>query len=269
MNLSVYTWRGDGRLPGILLVHAAGFVKEVWSPVVTELRVRGVDGPCVAFDQRGHGDSDTPEPPYAWSALGRDVLGLRRELEGPWIGVGHSSGAAAVAMAEIASPGIFAALLLIEPILFPPPHVRVDEHPLVQMTLKRRYAFRDRGAALENFEGKGPFARWDARSLAAYVDSGLRPDGRRLVLKCHPTVEAEFYRMGAEHDTWGNLGEIHVPVSLMAGAGSDTHPEAVVRAIADRFSDASVTVVDGATHFVPMERPDAVADEVAGLVARV
>lgn len=269
IDLSICTWPGDGRRPGILMVHATGFVKEVWNPVVSELRDRGVDGPCVAFDQRGHGDSDIPEPPYSWAALGRDVVALRDRLEGRWIGVGHSSGAAAVAMAEIASPGLFAALVLIEPIVLPPPHVRVDDHPLVLLALNRRYAFRDREAALANFAGKGPFAQWDARSLASYVDGGLRRDGDRLILKCHPTVEAEFYRMGGEHDTWDRLGAIDVPVAMMAGSASSTHPEPVVRALAERFRDPSVTVVEGATHFLPMERPDSVAAEVADLVTRV
>ena len=268
LSLSVARWPGDGA-PGILFVHATGFVKEVWGPVVAEVRAAGVEGPCVAIDQRGHGDSDTPQPPFHWAELGSDVASLRTELDGAWLGVGHSSGAAAIAMAEINAPGTFEALLLIEPIVLPPPHERVEDHELVRMTLRRRFAFGDRDAAIANFAGKEPFGSWDPRVLEAYVDGGLRSDGRRLLLKCDPTVEAEFYRMGTEHDTWDRLGAIDVPVALLAGGNSNTHSAEFMGALAERFRDVSVTVIEEATHFVPMEHPKAVAAAVLGLFGRL
>jgi pimeloyl-ACP methyl ester carboxylesterase len=269
LELAVVIWPGfDGR-PGVFFMHATGFVKEIWAPVVTELRRRGVETPCVAADQRGHGDSDTPEPPFAWEALGRDVAAVRAELDGRWVGVGHSSGGAAIAMAQVASPGLFEALLLIEPIVFPPPHLRLEDHPFATLALRRRYAFADRDAALANFAGKGPFARWDPRSLEAYVDGALREDEGRLLLKCEPAVEAEFYRTGNSHDTWEHLGSIAAPVTLMAGSESSSHPASFMRLLQGRFQDATVTVVDGATHFVPMERPDLVAGAIIDLGNRV
>lgn len=268
LDLSVARWPGNGA-PGILFVHATGFVKEVWGPVVAELRAAGVEGPCVAIDQRGHGDSDTPEPPFHWAELGSDVASLRSELDGTWVGVGHSSGAAAIAMAEIDAPGAFEAMLLIEPIVLPPPHERVEDHELVRMTLRRRFAFGDREAAISNFSGKAPFAGWDPRVLDAYVEGGLRRDGDRLLLKCDPTVEAEFYRMGTEHDTWDRLGAIEAPVALLAGGNSNTHSAKFMELLAGRFRDVSVTVVEGATHFVPMERPSVVAAQVIGLLGRM
>lgn len=268
LDLSIARWPGDGA-PGILFVHATGFVKEVWAPVVGEIRAAGVDGPCVAMDQRGHGDSDTPEPPFHWAELGSDVVSLRSELDGTWVGVGHSSGAAAIAMAEIDAPGAFEALLLIEPIVLPPPHERVEDHELVRMTLRRRFAFGDREAAIANFSQKQPFASWDPRVLDAYVDGGLRSDGNRLLLKCNPTVEAEFYRMGSQHDTWDRLGAIDVPVALLAGGASNTHSAEFMALLAERFREVTVTVVDGATHFVPMEQPQVVAAQVIGLLGRM
>ena len=176
-----------------------------------------------------------------------DVVSLRSELDGTWVGVGHSSGAAAIAMAQIDAPGAFEALLLIEPIVLPPPHERVEDHELVRMTLRRRFAFGDREAAIANFSQKQPFASWDPRVLDAYVDGGLRSDGNRLLLKCDPTVEAEFYRMGSQHDTWDRLGAIDVPVALLAGGASNTHSAEFMALLAERFRDVTVTVVDGAT----------------------
>lgn len=269
LELSVAAWPGSGGQPGVLFMHATGFTKEVWAPVVTELRRRGLGAPSVAFDQRGHGDSENPEPPFASEALGKDVATVLGAFGGSWIGVGHSSGGAAIAMAELASPGAFEALLLIEPVLLPPPHIRIEDHPLISMALRRRYAFPDREAALANFSGKGPFARWDPRALDAYVDGALRRERGRLVLKCDPVIEAEFYRTGNSHDTWDHLGSIDVPVTLMAGSDSDSHPASFMQLLQERFQDATPVVIDRATHFVPMERPDLVAGAIIDLATRV
>ncbi len=54
----------------MLAVHATGFCKELWGPVAALL----APNPVVAPDQRGHGDSSTPPPPYDWWDLGRDLL---------------------------------------------------------------------------------------------------------------------------------------------------------------------------------------------------
>jgi pimeloyl-ACP methyl ester carboxylesterase len=250
-------------------MHATGFVKEVWNPVVVELRRRGFVGLCAAADQRGHGDSGTPEPPFVWAALGRDVAAVLKALGESWIGVGHSSGGAAIAMAQIASPELFEALLLIEPIIFPPPHLRIEDHPFAALALRRRVSFADRDAALANFAGKGLFARWDRRALDAYVDGALRRDGDQLRLKCDPETEAEFYRTGSGHDAWDHLESVGVPVTLMVGSDSNSHPASFTRLLENRFQDVTVLVVDGATHFVAMERPDLVAEAALDLIKRV
>ena len=75
--------------------------------------------PVLAADQRGHGDSSTPPPPYDWWDLGRDLLAVvdACRLERPG-GPGPLSGAAALVLAELLRPGAFASLALVEPIIF-------------------------------------------------------------------------------------------------------------------------------------------------------
>lgn len=260
VDIAVEHRGGSGDVPHLLLAHATGFCKEVWRPVIAEIDAREPAGSITTFDQRAHGDSDTPPHPFRWNDLAQDALAVVADVEGPIVGIGHSSGAALLALAEQAQPGRFAGLVLIEPIIFPPPHHRFDDSPLAAATLRRRYRFRNRADARSNYEGKGPFARWRSDALDAYLEGGLRRDGDGFVLKCDPADEAEFYRTGATHHAWEGLPDLSPPLVLLAGADSDTHPTAFLDALAARMPNPEVVVVDGATHFLPMERPDIVAE---------
>lgn len=268
IELAVRSWQGTKPPPGLLFIHATGFCKELWSPVVDELEKQGFDPPRLAIDQRGHGDSGAPSPPYEWGALGHDVTKVLALHPGPWIGVGHSSGGSALAMAEIDQPGSFVGLVLIEPIVFPGPHTRIEDGPMSVVALRRKDGFASPTAAYGNFSGKGPFARWDDRALRAYVAGGLRqvgPDDWRL--KCSPQAEAEFYREGNNHETWERLGEIGCPVVVVAGAESTSHPSSFVAALAEQLCDVRSIIVPEATHFVPMEQPAEVAEVIIAFVA--
>lgn len=259
-GLLVATHRWDGAGAPVLAVHATGFCKETWGPVVADLRQIGHDCPVVAIDQRGHGDSAAPEPPFDWWDLGADSLAVARTLGAGVIGVGHSSGAAALAMAELLGPGTFRSLLLVEPIIFPGPFGRMEDNPMATAALRRRRSFPSPGAAADNFRDKPPFAAWDERALQAYVTGGLVARDEGWELKCSPEVEAEYYRSAGDHGAWDRLGEIGVPVVLVAGASSDTHPGPFLEATRQRFARATAVVVDDASHFVPMEKPAVVAE---------
>jgi pimeloyl-ACP methyl ester carboxylesterase len=266
IGLAVQTWPGTGG-PPLLLVHATGFCKETWDPLVTELRAAGTTVPVVAFDQRGHGASEKAPHPIDWWDLGRDVLAVRDALaDPPRAAVGHSSGAAALVCADLLRPGGFDHLVLIEPIIFPPPYRRFEDNPMSVMALKRRERFASRHAARTNFRAKGPFARWEDRALDAYLAGGFVEDDDGIRLRCTPAEEAEFYRGATAHGAWSRLGEIGAGITLVAGADSDSHPAAFLADMAAAMEVDEAVVIPGATHFVPMERPDALAGLVAPLL---
>jgi pimeloyl-ACP methyl ester carboxylesterase len=257
-----------GGEPGtVVLIHATGFCKETWLPVVAALRGRVA---TVALDQRGHGRSGKSDPPFDWWDLAADALHVLDVMDPPppHIGLGHSSGGAALAMAEIVTPGTFDSLVLVEPIVFPGPYGRTEDHPLTVGALRRRRAFDSIDDVLATFRGRGPFARWVDEALLAYAEFGTVEDeggGRRLA--CPPEVEAEFYRAATAHGAWDRLGEIRCPVTVVVGEDSDSHPREVAAALTGRFRDADLVVVPGATHFVPMECPEALARVVSALIA--
>lgn len=235
--------------------------------MTADLDAAGFSGAITAMDLRGHGDSDRSEPPLDWRDLGRDVLTVIADVAAPVIGVGHSAGAASLVLAERVHPGRFAGLVLIEPIIMKPPHGRSDDSALATLTMRRRFRFRSLEDVRANFAGKPPFSGWRLDVLDSYVASGFRREGDDWVLKCDPADEAEYYRSGGDHDAWFDLPALRNPVTLMAGEESTTHPPRFVADLAQQIGTPQVVVVPHATHFLPMERPDAVVDAVMAMAS--
>ncbi len=263
--LAATTWVAGSGAPTILAVHATGFCKEVFGPVVAELAGMTPDFSVLAADQRGHGDSGTSEPPFDWWDLGRDCLAMLGGRHGV-LGLGHSSGGAALVMAELLAPGTFSALLLVEPILFPRPADTALTSSLAGAARRRKHRFDSPEAAMQNWKSRGPFRLWDDRALEAYARGGLRRSGAEWVLKCEPETEAQSYLASTTHNAFERLGEIGATVHLMAGEHSDTHRPELVDATTERIAQATAEIVAGATHFVPMERPALVARRTAAMV---
>ncbi len=268
VEIAYSMWGGGDASPLVVLVHATGFCKELCEPVVEDLRGTGTDFRAIAIDLRAHGDSGIPEPPFDWWDVGRDIVELTTDAD-PVIGVGHSAGATALMLAELDSPGTFAGLVLIEPIVFAPPYGRFPDNPMATSARRRRDRFASREAAFENWISKPAFAGWEHRAMSAYVKGGLRDDGVEVVLKCARDSEAEFFTAATDHRAWDRLGEIDVPALVLAGEYSTTHQEPFLSELVGRMPQAISEVVPGTSHFLWMERPQLVAERVSELIGRL
>jgi pimeloyl-ACP methyl ester carboxylesterase len=230
---------------------------------MAEIRKLGVGLPATAWDFSAHGDSYLPDPPYDWWDFGRDVLRVLPRERSRAVGIGHSSGGAALTMAEILRPGSFAGLVLVEPIILPPPFRRFDDSPLAEGAERRKASFPSLREARANFASKEAFSGWDARSLDAYVVGGLEDRDGAWWLKCPPWAEAEIYRTATAHGAWERLAEVAPPVLVVAGEHSDSHGASFLELMTGRLPEARWEVVAGTGHFLPMERPDLVGQLVA------
>jgi len=256
----------------VVFVHANGFCKELWLPIVdclekmvserTPLDVLLVDLP-------GHGDSDKFKIPLeSIEVLGNGVLfaiedflsqiGGRNTYD-RILGVGHSVGSTSLMIAHNQS-NYFSRLFCIEPILRLPDKdgeyfERAAEHRLYSGTLKRKSRFVTRKAAVENWTGKGAFKHWKPEIVGLLARYGLveTGDSQDVSLKCDPAAEAEIYVLGIP--VFDTLKTFSVPADIVQGKHS-TH---VTIAHAKRIYNemrypGRFELVDG-THFVPMENP--------------
>ncbi len=235
--------------------------------MVAELRIRGVEQPALAWDFSSHGSSRPALRPIDWWDFGRDALEVV-QLAGAdeVVGIGHSMGAAALVLAELMRPGTFTRLLLVEPIVFPAGSRDEKIASLVRLAHRRRRSFASLAEARENFSAK-LFVGWDERAIDAYLAGALRREEGMVWLACRPVDEAAIYQACLFHGAYDRLGEVGVPATVVAGEHSDTHFPDFVDLLCSRFRAARPVIVPGVSHFLPMERPDLLAELVAAEVA--
>lgn len=262
LRLAAYDCGGRG--PDLLLAHATGFHAHVWLPVVERLRD---DFHCYAFDERGHGDSETPpDGNYDWHQFADDAFRVVEELrlQRP-LAAGHSAGGALLLIAEETKPGTFERLWCYEPVIFPSEEPLGDarESPLAAGARRRREVFASRDAAYENYASKPPFSRLAPESLRAYVDFGFDDlDDGTVRLKCRGEEEARTYGMAAHHRAFAGLAGVACPVTLLCGEQTDAFGPAMIEPVAERIPAGHLQVMPGLTHFGPLENPDAIATSI-------
>jgi len=261
VDLAVLTWPGDDDV--LVLAHATGFHKELWAPVVAHLRRLGAGATIVAVDLRGHGDSTMPAlGPSVWD-YGGDlaVVGAAAGARtGRRVGVGHSLGGMAVTAAELLEPGTFDGLVLLDPALVSPARMAAlaGANPWADAARRRKRAFASPEEAFAGYRAKPVFAPWPDEVLRLYVTYGFHSTPAGWAPKCSPDWEAATFSQPDLPEVWERLPALDVPVTLVTAGDSTTHSETVAAELARRL-DAKHHRLEGASHFLPMEAPAAVA----------
>ena len=256
LRLRVWDYGGGG--PPLLLCHCTGVCGRIWDPVVARL---GGAFRVLAVDTRGQGDSEAPgaREEHAWWRSGADLVAVLEHFDlpaGTWV-CGHSAGGAHVVYAELAEPGSFGKMMLIDPIIAPYEQFG-KENPLAEKVRYRVNTFSSRAQARQRYSAKPPMQHWHEEALEAYLTHALSEaaDGS-VALKCAGHREAWYYELGGASEVFERIHEVRCPVLLVTG--SESYLQALVEMQASRFAAATRETVEGAGHFIPQEHPDAVA----------
>jgi pimeloyl-ACP methyl ester carboxylesterase len=220
--------RAAGRGPTLHFLSGAGFCGGIYGPF---LRGLVPEYGLFTHDIEGHGLSDPPPGPRfsGIEAVLRRVhaaLAAHQLAGTPLIGVGHSFGGALTMRLAADHPGLFRALVLLDPIFFPPEMwlamrglALIGRHPFAANARRRRASWPSRGEALERLRDRGIYQGWTEEALECFVDHALRaePDGTRS-LRCPPELEAQVF----EHPVWPwrALPKVQCPVLFLRGARS-------------------------------------------------
>jgi len=218
--------RADSTAATIHFLPGNGFCGGVYWPFLKRfLPQRGL----FLHDIEGHGDSDAPEH---FSGIGTVTRRIPQVMQDqglrdgrPLIGMGHSFGAALTLKVAADNPGLFKALVLLDPIVFPTPvwfgvraMAALGLHPMVKAAQRRRREWPSRQEALDRLRGRGIYKGWTEEALECFVDCATKDAGGKRVLSCPPELEAEIYERPVY--PWPSFRTVQLPILFLYGAGS-------------------------------------------------
>jgi pimeloyl-ACP methyl ester carboxylesterase len=253
---------GEG--PVVLLSCGLANTRENWRPHVESFVAAGLR--LVLWDYRGHGLSDAPDDPAAYS-IERVVDDLGRVVDWaspgePAIVGGLSFGGLASLHLTLARPERVRALLLVDTGPgFKNPKAQARWESMVERTAsfvetQGMRAFVD-GRARETTIGlhpERPAARAAADAIAAQVPHGIAHFARRVAGPAPPVID--------------QLASIQVPALVLVGEQDDAYLRAA-EVMEDRLPRARKVTIAGAGHLVNLDEPvafeQAVIEFVRGL----
>lgn len=258
--------------PPVVFAHANGYPPRAYHQLLTRLAQHFQ---ILAMHNRALWPGSDPQAIQDWQPFTEDLAAFldQRSLQGI-LAVGHSIGAITILRLALQQPLRFSAIVLIDPVLFPPwmclawdliyrLGLGYQISPLTAGTLKRRRTFSDRTAMYKNYRLKPVFQRLSDSALEDYVNALARPrtDGQ-VELTYSPEWEARIYVTGVrrDFDLWRQLPDLHPALLVIRGAETNTFWESTARLLQHRLPSARVVSLPVATHLVPLERPAQVAD---------
>jgi pimeloyl-ACP methyl ester carboxylesterase len=266
-----------GSGPFLHFAHANGYPPECYRPLLAGLSAHYH---VLAMHQRPLWPDTQPDSINDWHPLSDDLFRFLHSTypvdernPGPIIGVGHSVGGIVTLRAALRQPERFRALILIDPVLFPPLMIAAIRlirafglsyrlYPLVRGALRRRRIFESREVLLRGYRRKSIFRYMSDANLEAYIEglTRLRPDGK-YELVYSPDWEARIYVTGVwrDMDLWRGLPKLKLPLLILRGAETDTFWASTARRVQRKLPSAQIVTLEKATHLVPLERPGEVS----------
>lgn len=259
--------RADDDGTAVVLLHGLATHGYLWHDVARDLGSR-----CrvIIPDLVGLGRSESPGTGLALPEQARTVLRLVEQLGARRIVLaGHDIGGAVALHTAALAPVQVAGLVLLSTPALPGGWPVRQARPLLVpgvgagwLALLRRSpgaATRVLASAL-GLSGHGE--GWEPEVLAAYLQPLLTPDGARGLLAVSraidlPGVTAALRLVAADPP----------PTLVLWGEADRVRPASYGRRLADGIPGATFVTVADAGHLLPQDRPERVAEEIAGFLA--
>ncbi len=259
-DVTIHYLDDSGNEP-VLLIHGHTFDRRIWDPVVVPLAAAGLR--VVRPDLRGHGLSTRPDSGYLPSHHAADMAAV---LDGAGVAaatvVGYSIGGAVALEMALTMPERLATLVLVSPVMPDRPF-----EPEFMANLKQVA----RTIRTEGVEDAmlGP---WCDGPLFAHSFSkpGVRA-ATEAILRDFPGADYLATRRDEVEREWtvpDRLGEIVAPTAVIVGEHDMPGFRAWAREAISGIPGATLEVLPGCGHLLPLEAPDRVAEAVIEVMER-
>ena len=275
--------------PGFQFAHATGFnaltYKELLEPLSDNFNVRAVDA-------RGHGFTKlkaNPQDMYDWKIYCDDLIKsvelFVEKTQKPIILSGHSMGAASAIQVAAIRPDLVSGLVLVDPVLMTN-KIKVifkigrkypffKNFPIIKQgmmmseaTKKRRRDWKSKEEIFNSYKNKLIFKTWTETTIRNYIDGGTELIGDETRLTCDPLWEAATFSSW-KHDAMGLIDKLNCPITLLQAEFNSTARGDGPIKLMKQDKLGVHKIVKGSTHFLPMEFPNIIKEEIIILQKRI
>jgi len=240
----------------IVLSHALGCDLSMWDTLANEL---AAENDVVAYDHRGHGQSDAPASLYTMEELAEDAARLVRELNcEPVVWIGLSMGGMVGQELAIRHPELVSGLVIANSTSAYPDEVRAAWRQRID-TVRSKGIEAIADAVMERYF-HADFRQNQAASVASFRKRLVTTDAEGYVGCCNAVGTV---------DTTGRLPQVKAPTLVIAGALDQGAPVSMSETMANAIPGAQLVVLDDASHLAVAEQPKAFSQAVSEFLARL
>jgi pimeloyl-ACP methyl ester carboxylesterase len=274
-----------------LWLHATGFNAMTYQSLLAPL---GLRARVAALDMRGHGRSTLPAKPRSlasWNRYRDDVIEwLEKEAPQGVVLGGHSMGGCVALLVAGKRPDLVKGLVLVDPVIlprkvyfwnhvFPPVSMLIARNGMAKQARKRKPLFKSFRDALDSYTGRGAFSSWREPFLADYLLDGVdrvdqqAPESAEQTwrLLCEPKWEAATFA-AQRNRPWGAMRKVkkkRIPITILRPNAASVISGKVRAQLIQMNPSLMMKQVRGTTHFLPMEAPYEVRDQLSAFIARL
>ena len=245
-----------------------------------------------AVDARGHGFTKlkaNPQDMYDWKIYCDDLIKsvelFVEKTQKPIILSGHSMGAASAIQVAAIRPDLVSGLVLVDPVLMTN-KIKVifkigRKYPLFknfpiikqgmmmsEATKKRRRDWKSKEEIFNSYKNKLIFKTWTETTIRNYIDGGTELIGDETRLTCDPLWEAATFSSW-KHDAMGLIDKLNCPITLLQAEFNSTARGNGPIKLMQQDKLGVHKIVKGSTHFLPMEFPNIIKEEINSLQKRI
>jgi 3-oxoadipate enol-lactonase len=241
--------------PRLVLIHSLALDRSVWDGVVAELRD---EAEILAYDCRGHGRSDRRASRFTAELFARDLAELLDHAgwQSATIAGCSMGGCVALAFGGL-YPARTAALCLIDTTAWYGPDAPAQ------------FRARAEAARAKGMKGLIDFqvTRWFSDGFRASNAALLQRTSATFVANDFDCYAASCGLLG-DVDVRAYLPSLRMPVAIAVGEEDHATPVAMAQHLHDAIPQSTLTILPGARHLTPIERPHTIAETILDLLKK-